>query len=137
MQLLKQIFHPKLSKQLLCKKVGYISSAYIAQVNEETNYLAWPEKIDVDPHHDWTIQLNQELDVSTIHNLNFYVVHDSVKVEGIQVLLNNNQKSVTVEAPVQGYQAGESYFLYVEKSVKSKFGKEIKNPIEMKFTIKK
>lgn len=110
---------------------GNLSSA------EVTYYQSWPEKTNVDPHHNWTIKLNQQLDETTVNNENVYVFQDqSPNVEGVEVTINEDQASIIVKAPEQGYKAGEEYALCIEKSIKSADGKELKQPIMMKFTIK-
>ncbi|MCI2254825.1 CAP domain-containing protein [Domibacillus sp. PGB-M46] len=103
---------------------------------QTTDYLEWPEKTSIDPNHDWTIKWNQELDANTVNNNNIYVQHDLDKVEGVKVSLNADKKSIKVEAPEEGYSPEESYYLFVEKSVKSLKGKELMQPIKMKFTTK-
>lgn len=114
----------------------YISSAYLTKVEEELHYTHWDEKTNVDPHHNWTIRFNHALDDTTVNNVNIFVQHESQKVDSLKVSPLADQQSVKVEAPKGGYLKGETYFLYVEKSVKSRNGQELKQPIKMKFTIK-
>lgn len=107
-----------------------------ASFAEETYYQGWPEKTDIDPHHDWTIKVNQPLDEATINESNIYVFqNNSPNVEGVKLSLGEDLMSIKVEAPEQGYKAGEEYALCIEKSVKSSIGKELKQPIMMKFII--
>lgn len=103
---------------------------------EETYYQGWPEKTTIDPHHDWTIKVNQQLDEATINESNIYVFQtNSPNVEGVKLSLGEDLMSIKVEAPEQGYKAGGEYVLYIEKSVKSSMGKELKQPVMMKFVI--
>ena len=76
-------------------------------------------KTNVDPHHDFTIKFNLELDVSTVKKENIYVRYDNSFVDRIRVLLNDDKRSVTVEAPSEGYKLGDTYYLYIEKGVKT------------------
>ncbi|MGM9926436.1 MAG: Ig-like domain-containing protein [Bacillus sp. (in: firmicutes)] len=104
---------------------------------QKTDYLNWEERTNVDSNHDWTIVVNQALDAASISNQNVYVMHNDNLVAGTKASLNDDQKSIKLEAPEKEYIAGEIYTLYVEQTVKSKSGKVLKQPIKMKFTIKK
>lgn len=99
------------------------------------NYLHWTEQQNVNPHHNWSVNFNYELNETTMNSSNIYVRHNDEKVEGINLELNADKKSVTLSAPTEGYQAGQVYHLYIEPSVKSTKGKNLKQPIIMKFTI--
>ncbi|MCP3765072.1 hypothetical protein NLX67_22480 [Domibacillus sp. A3M-37] len=56
-------------------------------------------------------------------------------VQDVKVSLNAYKKSIKVEAPEEGYKAGETYTIYVEKAVKSASGKELKQSVKMQFTV--
>lgn len=126
----------------------YLSSSIIITVTAEAQTdtvpsekpsvprLSWGEKMNVDAHHNWTIAFNDELDSASINADNIFVQHNNENVEPIKISLSADKKSIRVEAPTEGYKAGEAYFLFVEKSIKSASGKELKQPIQMKFTIK-
>ncbi|MGN7385541.1 transglycosylase SLT domain-containing protein [Sporosarcina sp. SAFN-015] len=114
----------------------YISSAYLTKLDEGLHYNNWEEKTNIDPHHNWTIHFTHELDETTVNDTNIYVQYDLQKIDSLKVSLLADQKSLKVEAPEGGYLNGETYFLYINKSVRSRNGQELKQPIKMKFTIK-
>ena len=103
---------------------------------ETTNYQSWLDKTNVEPNHDWTVTFNQELDGNTITNENIYVRYKNEIVEGIDLSLGADKKSFTVNAPESGYIKNETYTLYIEKEIKSTAGKELSQPVKMKFTIR-
>lgn len=102
---------------------------------QTTDYLTWEEKTNVDPHHNWTVTFNQELDETTINDHNIYVQHHLNHVKIDEVSLLPDKKSIKIKAPVEGYLKSESYFLYIDNTVKTRNGNELKQPIQMKFTI--
>ena len=102
----------------------------------EGTYTNFPET-NVSPLHEFTITFNLEVDGSTINDENIYVMTDNQEVvNGTMAYQERNKKSVKVLAPKEGYKVGKTYFLHVENGVKTVDGKELKNPVKMKFTIK-
>lgn len=99
------------------------------------DYQIWNEKTNVDQNHDWVITFNQEIDPLTINNENIYIQYNGQAVKDIILSLSTDKKSLKIEAPQNGYKEQETYFLYIEKNVKSITGKELNKPIKMKFTI--
>jgi hypothetical protein len=117
------------------KLEGYISSAYITKANDDTIYHNWDEKTDVDPNHNWTIKFNDELDETTITNENIFIQYNQETIEGFHISLDEDKKSVKVEAPKEGYIPGAKYYLYI-KNVKSVASKPLTTPVKLGFTIK-
>lgn len=111
---------------------NYDPTKDIQELQLEAN---WGSKEDVNPHHDWTIKFNDYLDETTINNSNIFVQYNKEDVEGIKVSLSKDKKSVTVEAPIEGYLLGETYSLNIRPSVHSVNGDPLENTIEMEFTI--
>ncbi|MCI2254560.1 Ig-like domain-containing protein, partial [Domibacillus sp. PGB-M46] len=116
-------------------KAGNVSEAATVIVKKETVYKQLETKTNVDPHYNFTVKLNNNLDMATVTSSNIYVKTNSILVDGVKVSLNADKKSIKVEAPEEGYKVGETYVIYVEKAVKSASGKELKQPVKMQFTI--
>ncbi|MCI2254210.1 leucine-rich repeat domain-containing protein [Domibacillus sp. PGB-M46] len=116
-------------------KAGNVSESTIVIVKKETVYKQLETKINVDPHYDFTVKFNNDLDAETVTSSNVYVKTNSTLVDGVKVSLNADKRSVKVQAPEAGYKAGETYIIYVEKAVKSASGKELKEPVKMQFKV--
>ena len=102
-----------------------------------TGYAQSPwDRTDVNPHHDWTITFNSKVDLETIHQASIFVTQDLQNFLQVQLYVNPDQKSITVKAPLNGYEKGESYTLYISDLVKSENGTPLKEQISMEFTIK-
>ncbi|NLK51043.1 MAG: RHS repeat protein [Syntrophomonadaceae bacterium] len=90
----------------------------------------------------WTITFNQDVDPQTVNPNNIYVATDDSgnnKVIGITVTpVNGNPRQVKVAPPTNGWQAGETYFLFISKRVQSStaYGcQALKNGVRMRFNI--
>ena len=73
--------------------------------------------------------------IKTITSENIYVQSHQTKLEGIEISLNEDGKSITVTAPENGYTNGEKYVLYIEKDIASATGKALNTPVKFEFTI--
>ncbi len=90
-------------------------------------------KTGVDPHYDWTIKFNRELDRNTLNKIQVRDAAGLIINTKKQLLADG--KSVKVFAPEQGYTNGKTYRLEIQ-AVKSKFAHLLKNTTIMPFTIK-
>lgn len=117
---------------------GNISEAKDITVKDVTTseiYKEWESKQNVPINKVWTVKFNYELDETTISNESIFIQHNQQNIEGIKISLNEDKKSVKVEAPVEGYKKGEKYILYIEKGIKSVTGKTLNTPVKFEFTI--
>ena len=98
-------------------------------------YKEWESKWNIPVDKDWTIQFNDKLDEKTITSENIYVQSHQTKLDGPEISLNEDGKSITVTAPENGYTKGEKYVLYIEKGIASATGKALNTPVKFEFTI--
>ncbi|MCI2257267.1 Ig-like domain-containing protein [Domibacillus sp. PGB-M46] len=116
-------------------KAGNVSEAAEIMVVKEIVYKQLETKTNVDPHYNFKIKFNNELEESTIAQNNIYVKKGSTVVEGVELSLRFDKKEVKIMAPAEGYAPGETYVIYVESGVKSTSGKALKQPVKMEFTV--
>ena len=95
----------------------------------------WKDQNNVPVNKDWSIKFNDLIDPKSINKENVFIKNENGEVLE-NITLTNKDNIVTVEAPLEDYVKGETYFLYVSDKVKSKEGHSLKQPIVMKFTIK-
>ncbi|SES88207.1 Ig-like domain (group 3) [Oceanobacillus limi] len=94
-----------------------------------------PTLRDMEPMKVLKIDFSIPIDPSTVvKNENVYIRHQAEFVEGIDLQVTEDGKSVYIFAPTDGYPEGE-YSLYVDTSVKSEAGVELKNPIVVNFEL--
>lgn len=118
--------------------ISFIAILLVLLTVGNTGYAQSPwDRTDVAPDHDWKITFNSKIDFNSINQENIFVMQDSQNVQPIQIIPNADQKSITIEAPPNGYEKGKSYTLYILDSVKSANGTPLKKQITMQFTIKK
>ena len=101
----------------------------------DDTYKDWQSKWNVPADKDWTIKFNDKLDEKTITSENIYIQHHQTILDDVEILLNEDKKSVTVSSPENGYKTGEKYVLYIEKGVTSATGKGLNIPVKFEFSI--
>lgn len=115
--------------------ISEVKDITVKAVTTSEIYKEWESKQNVPINKVWTVKFNYELDETTISNENIFIQHNQQNIEGIKISLNEDKKSVKVEAPVEGYKKGEKYILYIEKGIKSVTGKTLNTPVKFEFTI--
>lgn len=104
---------------------------------QTATHQEWKSKYDVDAHHNFEILFTQKIDEKTIKDEYITVRQlNSQKVQDIKITINDNKKSIMVQAPENGYIEGETYILYIGNEIYSINGKALKNNTQMQFTIK-
>ncbi|PAQ13345.1 hypothetical protein CD798_15635 [Bacillaceae bacterium SAOS 7] len=137
-----------LSKGTAVVAVSTVDGGKIAMVNvtvnERDNAVSYPRvgykdqghRTGVSTNKSWKISFSEELDWSTVHLQSVYVLNDSgVKVPIAHISRNNGRTLELRPADGFQYQRGATYYLFVEKTVQTKYGKALKEPVQMKFTI--
>ncbi|MEN6348435.1 MAG: hemoblobin-interacting domain-containing protein [Syntrophomonas sp.] len=100
-----------------------------------TDYTTTKQKGTSDP---WTIAFNKEVDPSSITG-NIYVATDEAgtsKVTGVLAEpVQGNAHQVQVSPPENGWQPGQTYYLFISSRVQSSGGKTLNSGIRMCFTV--
>jgi hypothetical protein len=82
----------------------------------------------------WKVKFNTALDPKSVNNVNLYVT--SLNLAPLKTSINYDVLNNTIEIePLEPYAQNESYILNVTTKVKSKNGKNLKNPIQIQFKI--
>lgn len=97
-------------------------------------YKHFGEQVGIDPLKKWKVTFNMEMDKKVDDSM-VYVMNRNGEKQSIQLEWRDG-KTLVVHPPTEGYQSGETYYLVVEKTMKSSKGKQLKEPITYKFTIK-
>lgn len=112
-------------------------------VNQQDNAVSYPrigyktfdDKFNVSPTKSWRIKFNEELDSTTFHQDSVYVMNESgIKVPLGYQLIDGQTMEIRL---LNGYKytPGTTYYLFIEDSVKTKYGTELKEKVQMKFQI--
>lgn len=110
-------------------------STIVTDVTGLDGYTNWTPSQTVPKTKDWTIHFNKEIDPTTVNHSNFHLQYNRQKINDIDLVLNNDKKSVTVKAPKDGYDAGKTYFLYIEYDILTRSGQSLSRPIKFEFTV--
>lgn len=95
------------------------------------------DRTGVSPTRVWKINFNQALDSTSLNENTVYVMNESGIKMPLGYQLSNNDETLEIRLQ-NGYQygKGENYYLFIEKTVKTKNGGvQLKEPVQMKFTI--
>lgn len=91
----------------------------------------------VDKNRKWTITFTKPVQINDNTKQSIYVFdRDSGINVDVKLKLINNDKSIEVDAPDDGYKPGVIYCLNVTEDMKSQDNKTIKNPLTLTFSIK-
>lgn len=84
----------------------------------------------------WTIRFSQPVSTTPSLHEHIYVTDASGKRLDVTCeIATEDQKSIKVVAPNEGYRSGESCTLWVKGSLRSATGKQLKQPVKMQFKI--
>ncbi|KGP89863.1 hypothetical protein N780_09430 [Pontibacillus chungwhensis BH030062] len=118
---------------LILSLTAYSVSAEATRMKDQ-GIKSFQEMINVPNDKEWTITFNESMDVSSINRNTVYVRDESGKpVETI--LRIDDDKSIKVKPPINGYIPGEVYTLYVSKALKAKGGGSLRKPVELVFVV--
>ncbi len=106
-------------------------SAY-CDVSVKSDWQYWTFQENVPTYKEWTIKFNMQVDPNTVEN-NVYVMNAYGNKENVKLFAEGNE---IVVRPVDVYDGGSGYFLYITKNVKSINGKSLTKGIRMPFTTK-
>lgn len=82
----------------------------------------------------WKVRFNTPLDPRTVNNVNLYVTNASDIPLKTAIHYDTLANTIEIE-PLEPYAQHESYILNVTTAVKSKGGKNLKEPIRLQFKI--
>lgn len=82
----------------------------------------------------WQIKFNTPLDASTVNNVNLYVTSLNLTPLKTNITYDATSNQIQIE-PLEAYTKNESYILNITTKVKSKGGKNLKQPIKLQFKI--
>ncbi len=114
-------------------------------VNKEDNAVAYPrpgykmysDKKNTSIVKPWRIKFGKEFDIRTVNENSVYIMNESgIKVPlGYQAIEDGKTLEIRLLSGYT-YQKGATYYLFVESSIKEKYGnRTLKEPVQMKFQI--
>lgn len=131
---------------IICTTANGKTAYLTVTVNPKDNALSYPRvgykiipaKTGVDPNKVWIVQFSKAIDENSLV-LNTVAVVDATgeNVHIARRVLPNDPTKIEVRlADGYQYKPGATYYLFIEKTVKTTTGVPLKEPVQMKFTIK-
>lgn len=91
----------------------------------------------VDKNKKWTITFTKPVEINDNTKQSIYVFDKNSGITAdVKLILTNDNKSIEVDAPNEGYTDGAEYCLNVTEDMKSQENKVLKNPLTLSFKIK-
>lgn len=82
----------------------------------------------------WQIKFNTQLDPTTVNNINLYVTTLNLTPLRTHITYDPERNIIFIE-PLDAYSKDESYILNITTKVKSKGGKNLKQPVKLQFKL--
>ena len=127
-----------LTMGLLSEKVqaldGYSSNVPAGTIPENYEDKATTIEEEVSENKEWSIKFNQELDDTTINNSNVIVINSSGEKQGMEVILDSDNRSIKI-TPEKKYVKGQSYYIIIKETIKSLSGRQLNEPMLVKFVV--
>lgn len=87
----------------------------------------------VEQNKSWYIKFSKELDPKTLSDLDIVVFDENDNLIETVILYASQVVTVT---PMQSYESGKTYTLYIGKDIKSEQGYKLSNSVKMQFNVK-
>lgn len=82
----------------------------------------------------WQIRFNTALDPSTVNSINLYVTTVNMAPMSTDITYDPTMNTIEI-MPLDSYNKNESYILHITTNVKSKGGKQLKQPVKVQFKL--
>lgn len=110
-----------------------ISGIALAATNSDVNIIA--DKTTIDKYKTWTVRFKSSVDLSSL--MNAIQVRDLTTGTYVTVSINegDDDRSLKISPPSDGYQLDHQYQIVIDKTVKSKKGASLKKTATMNFKV--
>ncbi|HQE65247.1 MAG TPA: beta-propeller domain-containing protein, partial [Bacillota bacterium] len=120
---------------LVCILAVCIALPVLTFAREDT-FVELPERIGTSPEIVIEVPFDAPLMASTVNTVNVYVLDDQGSKVPLRRKMGSEWKSIIVE-PLEQYEAGKAYTLYIRNAVKYATGSRLKEGFKMRFTVAK
>lgn len=103
-------------------------------VNEKDFDLVKEAK-NVEANKDWTIGFTVSIDKSTLDKSKIFVLDENNKLVDVAISLHANDDKKLIVKPINPYDAGKRYTLYITKDFRSKNNNNLRKGVMLKFDI--
>ena len=127
---------------IICSTIDGGKTAMITVTVNEQEMLfliqSWPQKFGshtgVIPSKVWKVKFNQALDRNSLVPDNVYILNESGIKVPLAYILQKDDRTLEVRfADSFQYSSGATYYLFIEKGVKTKTGSNLKEPMQIEF----
>lgn len=83
----------------------------------------------------WSIDFNEALLLDEVSKENIYILDENGETVEISLELINEEKTLLINPPTQGYEAGKTYLLKITEKVHNAAGENLMQPVNFQFII--
>ena len=105
-------------------------------LQQEIGLVSFTSLVGIEKDHELQITFSSKINKESINSQNVFIRKDGVFIDDLKLKMGENEKSVMIASPNEGYQSGQAYYLYIDRTITGKTGKHLKFPVVVMFTIK-
>ena len=105
-------------------------------LQQEIGLVSFTSLIGIEKDHELAITFSAKINKESIHSQNVFIRKDGAFIEDLNLKIGEDEKSVMIAPPNEGYQSGQTYYLYIDRTITGKTVKNLKIPVVVMFTIK-
>ncbi|MBS4189638.1 beta-propeller domain-containing protein [Bacillus sp. FJAT-49705] len=115
----------------------FLSFFFTTQLKVVSGMDEGDDKMIVLQNKVWKIHFSEKLKPASVNEKTVYVSNEKGEKQKVSLSLSNNQKTIMVEPPADGYSLLSQYYtLYVTKDIKSDLGRNMLKINKQTFTVK-
>jgi len=105
-------------------------------LQENLGLVEFSSILNINLDKSFKVTFSSKIDKNSVNHENIFIRKDGEFVQGLELIVSDDEKSVTVKAPKEGFKPKSTYFLYVDRTIKGKNGLNLKFPVIVMFTTK-
>lgn len=102
----------------------------------DNDFVLLKQLDNVELDKNWTINLKDSVDEKSLDNSTIFILDESNQRVAINTSLNPNNNKQIIVKPINSYQSGKTYRLYITKDIKSTKHQNLARALLIKFTVK-
>ncbi|MBM7648275.1 minor extracellular protease Epr [Bacillus ectoiniformans] len=107
----------------------------IDYIRQQLGLVEFSSLLDLPSNKTLLVRFSRTILPESANASSVFVRHDGQYIEGTSLIVSEDQKSVQILPPAEGYVSKGVYYLYIDTTITSPSGKALKYPVIVRFTI--
>ena len=108
----------------------------VEALQQEIGLVSFTSLLGIEKDQNLLITFTTNINKESINSQNLFIRKDSTIVDGLKLKMGEDEKSVILAPPNGSFQSGQTYYLYIDRTITGKTGKHLKFPVVVMFTVK-